>query len=111
LDAPRFLSWSPDGKTIAYGRFRPDNALSGVDVLDVASGKARKVARFDDKGIAELKWLPDGHALLIVYQDSPTRVQIGSLSYPKGQFQPVTRDVNRYSTLTLSSDGKTLATI
>jgi serine/threonine protein kinase len=108
---PRSLSWSPDGKTIAYGRFQPDNALSGVDVLDVASGKARNVARFDDKGIAELKWLPDGHALLIVYQDSPTRVQIGSISYPKGQFQPVTRDVNRYSTLTLSSDGKTLATI
>lgn len=80
-------------------------------MLDVASGKSRKVARFDDKVISELKWLPDGHALLIVYQDSPTRVQIGSISYPKGQFQPVTRDVNRYSTLTLSSDGKTLATI
>ena len=108
---PRSLSWSPDGKTIAYGRFQPDNAVGGVDVLDLASGKARKFARFDDKGISELKWLPDGHALLIVYQDSPTRVQIGSISYPRGQFQPVTRDVNRYSTLTLSSDGKTLATI
>ena len=110
-DFPGSLSWSPDGKTIAYPRFQPDNALGGVDVLDVASGKARKVARFDDKAISELKWLPDGRALLIVYQDSPTRVQIGSISYPRGQFQPVTRDVNRYSTLTLSSDGKTLATI
>jgi Tol biopolymer transport system component len=82
-----------------------------VDVLDVAGGKIRKLARFDDKGLSELKWLPDGHSLLVVYQDSFTRVQIGSISYPKGQFQPVTRDANRYITLTLSSDGKTLATV
>jgi len=38
-------------------------------------------------------------------------VQVGFISYPGGQLQPVTRDTNRYSTLTLSADGKTLATV
>ena len=108
---PSYLAWSPDGKMIAYSIFQPDDALGGVDVLDVASGKQRKLARFDDKSVSELKWLPDGHGLLIMYKDSATRVQIGSISYPGGRFQPVTRDANRYATLTLSSDGKTLATV
>jgi Tol biopolymer transport system component len=110
-NSPSFLAWSPDGNTIAYSRFQPDDALGGVDVLDVASGKSRQLVRFHDKGLYQLKWLPDGRALLVVYQDSFTRVQIGYISYPRGEFQPITRDANRYFTLTLSSDGKTLATI
>ena len=110
-DAPLYLAWSPDGKTIAYSRFQPDSVLGGVDVLDVASGKTRDFARFGDKRIAELRWLPDGHAILVVYQDTFTRVQIGAISYPGGQLRPITRDINRYGTLTLSSDGMTLATV
>ena len=109
--APFYLAWSPDGKTIAYSRFQPDSVLGGVDVLDVASGKTRDLARFGDKRIAELRWLPDGHALLVVYQDTFTRAQIGAISYPGGQFRPITRDTNQYGTLTLSSDGMTLATV
>jgi serine/threonine protein kinase len=108
---PFFLAWSPDGKTIAYSRFQPENAIGGMDVLDVTSGKHRAFVRFNDKGLGELKWLPNGHALLVVYQDSFTRVQIGSISYPGGNFQAVTRDANRYDSLTLSADGKTLATV
>jgi Tol biopolymer transport system component len=110
-DVPNYLAWSPDGKTIAYSRFQPDNVLGGVDVLDVASGKTRALARFGDKRIAELRWLPDGHALAAVYQDTFTRVQIGAISYPEGQLRPITRDTNQYGTLTLSSDGMTLATV
>ena len=110
-DAPFYLAWSPDGKTIAYSRFQPDNVLGGVDVLDVASGKTQNLARFGDKRIAELRWLPDGHALLVVYQDTFTRVQIGAISYPGGQFRPITRDTNQYGTLSLSSDGMALATV
>ena len=85
---PSYLAWSPDGKTIAYSRLQPDNVLGGVDLLDVASGKTRKLARFGDKRIAELRWLPDGHALMVVYEDNFTRVQIGAISYPGGQFRP-----------------------
>jgi eukaryotic-like serine/threonine-protein kinase len=108
---PVALAWSPNGKEIAYSRFRPDRVLSGLDIFDLTTRKLRKLGRYDDKRLVELRWLPDGKALLVIYQDSFTRIQIGSVSYPQGQFQPVTRDANLYTTLTLSSDGKILATV
>jgi eukaryotic-like serine/threonine-protein kinase len=82
--APFYLAWSPDGKTIAYSRLQPDNVLGGVDVLDVASGKTRDLARFGDKVTNDLRWLPDGRALLVVYQDTFTRTQIGAIFIPWG---------------------------
>jgi Tol biopolymer transport system component len=38
-------------------------------------------------------------------------MQIGYLSLSDGQVRPISRDTNSYSTLTLSADGKTLATV
>ena len=39
------------------------------------------------------------------------RAQIGFISYPEGRFHTITNDTNNYRTLTVSSDGKTLATV
>jgi hypothetical protein len=74
-------------------------------------GNTRTLARFSDKWVAELKWLPDGRGLIAVYQDSFARAQVGYLEYPKMLLRSISRDTNFYSTLTVSSDGKTLATV
>jgi hypothetical protein len=61
-----------------------------------------------------VKWLPDGRGLLLSYQQAGptfTKAQIGFISASGGPIQPVTRDTNRYATLTLSADGKILATV
>ncbi|HVA17035.1 MAG TPA: protein kinase, partial [Candidatus Dormibacteraeota bacterium] len=109
---PQFLAWSSDGNEIAESQLQPDNALGGIDVLDVTSGKARSVARFDDKRVFELAWLPDGHGLLMLYiAKGIGRGQIGFVSFPGWNFQTITRDTNAYRTLTLSADGKSLATV
>jgi Tol biopolymer transport system component len=52
--------------------------------------------------------------LIATYQQNTTpyaRSQIAVVSEPAGQLRPVTRDTNNYQTLTLSADGKTLATV
>jgi len=67
--------------------------------------------RFNDNVVDEVKWLPDGRGLIAIYHDSSTRAQIGHIEYPKMTIRPITRDTNSYSTLTLSLDGKTLATV
>ena len=113
-EASGFLSWSPDGQEIALSRFQPDQALGGIDLFDISSGKTQRLVTFNDKAPYESKWLPDGRGILVIYQQagpSFQRAQIGFVPSAGGDIQPITRDTNRYLTLTTSADGKTLASV
>jgi serine/threonine protein kinase len=109
-----YLTWSPDGKQIAISLLQPDQALGGIDLVDVSTGEAQHFATFNDKAPFDLTWLPEGRGILALYQQagaSFSRAQIGFIPSAGGQLQPVTRDTNRYMTLTRSADGKTLASV
>ncbi len=109
----RWVAWSPDGRKIAYPEVQPGNALSGINLLDVNTGKLRTLT-FADKAIWELTWSPSGDGLFVIYQQKGpafTRRQIGYVTLADGQVHPISRDTNSYATLSLSADGKTLATV
>lgn len=111
---PRFPSWAPDGKHLSLVLSQPDEALSGIDLFDIQTKKAERFATFKDKFVSETKWVPDGRGILAIYQQAgPTfsRAQIGFIPDSGGPLQPITRDINSYATLTLSADGKTLASV
>ena len=113
-ESSAFPTWSPDGQEIALSRFQPDQALGGIDLFDIGSEKTQRLVTFNDKAPYELNWLPDGRGILAVYQQagpSFQRAQIGFIPGTGGQLQPITRDTNRYLTLTISGDGKTLASV
>jgi eukaryotic-like serine/threonine-protein kinase len=106
---PGSLSWSPDGKLIAYSGglgFKRE-----IYLLDLGTGKASQFTRSKAPMVAGLVWTPQGDGFLIRYRlrSDVARYQIGFLSYPDGQFHSVSRDTNSYDGLALSSDGKTLA--
>jgi len=102
-------AWSPDGRKIAYV------AVGGKEIklFDTASGKTTTLAAFKDRGFLEMHWLPDGHGLAVVYALAPgyAQNQIAFISYPDGAFHAITRDTSNYDTLTLSSEGETMATV
>jgi serine/threonine protein kinase/Tol biopolymer transport system component len=109
-----YLTWSPDGKQIAISLIQPDQALGGIGLVDVNGGEAQRFATFTDKAPFDLTWLPENRGILALYQQagpSFLRAQIGFISSAGGQLQPITRDTNRYITLTRSADGKTLASV
>ena len=61
---------------------------------------------------SDLAWLPDGkHLLVLYYKAHSDRGQIGIVGLSAGDFHTVTNDVNAYSQLAVSADGKTLATV
>ncbi len=64
---PTFLAWSPDGKQAAYSLPPLDTALGGIDILDLNSNKAERLATFAERSVNELKWPPDGSGLLLLY--------------------------------------------
>jgi serine/threonine protein kinase len=114
-DTPAFVAWSPRHGQLAYRLFKPDQALGGIALFDVQSKKISRFATFDDKLTLDFKWLPDARGILALYSqkgpDYYRRSQIGVITEGTEQLQPVTRDTNSYATLTLSGDGKTLATV
>jgi serine/threonine protein kinase/Tol biopolymer transport system component len=109
----RSLTWSPDGKKIAYPAFQPGNALGGINLFDLQTGKIQTLA-FADKVIFEMSWSSGGDGLFANYQQKGpnfNRRQIGYVSLADGRLRPISRDTNSYATLSLSADGKSLATV
>jgi len=109
----RWLGWSPDGKQIAYPEVQPGTALSGINLFDHDTGKIRTLT-FADKAVWEMTWSSGGDGLFVIYQQKGpnfNRRQIGYVGLADGQLRPISRDTNSYATLSLSADGKTLATV
>ena len=114
-DVPSSVAWSSDGQDIGYRLSRPDGALGGIALLNVAGGKPRRFASFSNLLTGDFKWMPDGNGILALYSEKGPdyfqRAQIGFVSDGSGRINPITRDTSSYATLTLSVDGKTLATV
>jgi len=108
------ISWSPDGKQVAAPLADGSDAFTQIQLRDPTSGKRQTFSGFGQVILNGFLWTPDGRGFLAAYQKKITpdvRNQIGFISYPSGKLRPVTKDTNNYQTLSLSSDGKTLAAI
>jgi eukaryotic-like serine/threonine-protein kinase len=112
LDKP---TWSPDGKVMAVLQPYPVGQIaSAVRIFDPATGKLAPLFKAKDMLISDIAWLPDGKAVAVIFSSADTKFnsnQIGLIGYPDGKFRSVTSDTNDYSTLSVSSDGKTIATV
>ena len=106
-------AWSPDGKTIVCVENQPGDALTGLVAVDTDNGQQRLVLASDSTLISPT-WLPDGSGLLALERSRSsnfTQQQIVFVIYPEGKLDPVTRDTNNYSDLSIAATGQVLATV
>jgi len=106
--------WSPDGKTIAALQLQPTKDSLGAAVLiDPTTGNQTTIYKWDAGLPPALAWLPDGKNLAVIFAtpESHFRLQQVGLLAADGKFRPITADTNDYSTLSVSSNGATIATI
>ncbi len=109
----RSVSWSPDGKQIAYSELQPASGIGGINLVDADTGKLQ-VLTFADQVIWEVRWSSAGDGLFVIDSARGPNFfhrQIGYVTLADGRLRPITRDTNSYSALSLSADGKTLATV
>ena len=112
----RSIAWSPNGQRIALVRATSSGqSLSAVDVFDFAAGRIDPLLEFKDKALSYIAWSRDGRWLFCIYLSREPRLsvnsQIGALSYPEGKFHAITDDAASYLSISLSADGKALATV
>jgi len=113
-ETPNFLAWSPRGDEISYSLYLAEQGLGAIDMLELGAGKSHRFVAFRDKFPGAIQWSPDGRALFAMYRQTGAnfgRWQIGFVRGTGGDIVPITRDTNRYTTLTPSADGKTFATV
>jgi eukaryotic-like serine/threonine-protein kinase len=107
-------SWSPDGKSIAVAAFNSEGDVSyGVPVeVRIQSGKEKPLSRERWAAVYALPWTPDGRGLVITRQEQPGGIsQIEYLSAANGGLHRITNDLNYHFGVSLTADGRTLATV
>src|SRR5215467_7844896 len=109
------VAWSPDGKTIAGIDFEHvQNSLVAINSIDPNTGDRTSVPGPPYTVFQSASWLPGGKALAVTYSNQETNFtqqQIGLVNYPDGKFRAITADTNDYTNPSVSSDGKTIASV
>ena len=107
-------AWSPDGKFIACpaGSVDAEGQYQYVVVVSVEGGAMELLASKRWERLSQVSWLSDGSGLMMAAgdEDSPAQ-QLWRLSYPAGDAQRITNDLNQYSDVSLTGDGKNILTV
>jgi serine/threonine protein kinase len=115
LEMPFQLAWSPNGRQIALNFEAGPETAGLVRVADAGTWKTKDLARLKQFAVSDIAWVPNGRGIVLSYQmggtPPPLRLQIGILSIADGQIHPITRDTNGYQTVSVSQDGRSLASV
>ncbi|MCA1618015.1 MAG: protein kinase [Acidobacteria bacterium] len=112
-ELPEFISgaaWSPDGQTIAFvqGTFVGAKVFMAVGAEGGAVGR---VSGREWKGVGGFAWTGDSSALVVAAAERGEMFQLWRLPFPVGEPQRITNDVSTYTSVSLSADSSTLATV
>jgi Tol biopolymer transport system component len=102
---PDRASWSPDGKTHAFGHYGP----AFLTTIAAEGGQAQPVAGAHWGQVLDLTWLPGSRDLLVA--GSPLGaggIQLYEVSLEGGEARQITHDLSLYTAVGISADGKSL---
>jgi len=112
-------SWSPDGTVIACPATVKDARESRgrrttVVEVRVADGTIKAITSEKLGRIEKVTWLHDGNGLLMISDKAASgsfNRQIWHLSYPGGEAQSITHDLNDYGDVSLTAESNTLVAV
>jgi Tol biopolymer transport system component/predicted Ser/Thr protein kinase len=105
-------AWSPDGKTflLVASSSRP-GAPGLVEAVDAQRGTTQTIGA-PWALLRSVAWLPGGKSFLVTGRDlGGSSSQVWRVSYPSGERSRVTNDLSDYNGVSVSSDGRSIATV
>lgn len=105
-------AWSIDGKTIAFPVNQSDEKgrYETVIAVDVETRVEHKLTHERWQQVGQPRWLPDG--LIVTASETSTGPkQLWHISLLDGTATRITRDLNDYQNITLTTDSKTLSVV
>ncbi len=106
-------AWSPDGKTIAC----PAGSNTGkrhmfISEVNVATGQEKPISSLRWSGVGRVSWTRDGKGLVFgAMEQGSSLTQIWFITYPKGERQRITNDLNDYRDMLLTDNSRLLITV
>lgn len=100
------LSWSPDGSTIVCpAGYWNDGFHMQLIGIDVKTGSERVLGRKDWFFIDQAAWQPDSSGVIFCAREAETTpFQLWRVTYPGGEVQKITNDLNEYRGVSLGGD-------
>jgi Tol biopolymer transport system component len=107
----RYPCWSPDGKSVAFLRYRPGPApMPQIFVTSTNGGAARQITSESDKvGLGSIDWSPDGKTIAYFSRDNTINLIPAEGGEHKALLDVGSPDRNWFSDLAWSPDGNELA--
>ncbi|MEO6334830.1 MAG: hypothetical protein ABIO91_07580 [Pyrinomonadaceae bacterium] len=110
------VAWSPDGKKIVSVANNPDaeGRFQNVVEVSVEDGTVRPLTSPKFYEIQRLAMLADGSGVLVTAAEKASEFrsrQIWYLPYPDGEARKITKDLNDYTSISMSSDSSVLVTV
>jgi Tol biopolymer transport system component len=106
------LSWSPDGKSLASPVGNSHENYMSVATVSVASGEINFFTPQKWDTVKQVAWLTDGNNVLVTAREQVSSpFKIWKLSFPAGETQKITNDLNSYPAISLTADSSLLATV
>lgn len=111
-DGWNYADWSPAGDKFIVVAFERSTGLYYLAKVSVAD---RVIKELDPRRwlmISGFKWSADGRTIYMSARDRESEIsQIWRLTYSDGELQRITNDANDYFSVSVSSDGRSLATV
>ena len=105
-------TWSPDGQTIVCGAaVGPDFLFESIVLIRVDGQQERLMTSHRWRHVSRAVWLGDGSGLMVLaLGKGTTEFQLWHVSYPGGEVQRVTNDLNGYlqDSLSITADSSAL---
>ncbi len=108
------LSWSADGKLVAFGAESGNGKGQEIFAANASNGSVKQITSLEWFAISRTGWLRDGSGLLVVARtkNSFAANQIWQIDYESGRATNIIRDLQHYgSTLSLAADSNSLVAI